>query len=335
MPVRKRKKIQKMLRRCLIFSLAALSVSAAIFPDTLNNYQKGVVNTILTPDRALLDEYGLDATEQAVYSAAPGKHFDSTAWRFRDSTGAMAFFEAKRPAGARPDKIASLAVRTSDGVIFTYGNYVFEITGDLPPPDVFAELYDHLPKLDQSPLPALLGNLPTEGLIANSERYIVGPVSLERFDPKIAPSVAAFHLGTEAIIGKYQTKKGILTMGVFDFPTPNLARDRYQEFQKIPGAIAKRTGPLVAVTVDPPDPDAAERVLAGVRYETNITLNEAVPVNDTVPKIKFILNVFIFSGLLIALCAAAGVAYGGFRVLMRKMNRGEDPDAMITLHLGK
>ena len=92
---------------------------------------------------------------------------------------------------------------------------------------------------------------------------------------------------------------------------------------------------LVAVTVDPPDPLAAEQVLAGVRYETNITLNEAVPVNDTVPTVKFILNVFIFSGLMIALCLGAGLAYGGFRVLKRKMNRGEDPDAMITLHLAE
>jgi hypothetical protein len=323
-----------MLRRCLILLAIGVSTRAAIFPDLLKNYQKGVVKTILTPDTALLNEYGLDATEQAVYQDGD-RRFNATAWRFRDTTGAMAFFESLRPAGAKPDKITNLAVRTSDGVIFAYANYVFEMTGNLPPPDALTEIYDHLPKLEQSPLPALLGNLPPDGLIPNSQRYIVGPVSLDRFDPKIAPSVAAFHLGTEAISGKYKTKKGILMLGIFDFPTPNLARDRIQEFQKIPGAIAKRAGPLVAVTVDPPDPDAAERVLSEVRYETNITLNEQVPVNDTVPKIKFILNVFVFSGLLIVLCLVAGLGYGGFRVLMRKMNRGEDPDAMITLHLGK
>lgn len=323
-----------MLRSCLILLAIGVSAKGAIFPDSLKNYQKGAVKTILTPDTALLNEYGLDAVEQAAYHDGP-KPFNATAWRFHDTTGAMAFFESVRPAGAKPDKITNLAVRTSDGVIFAYANYVFEITGNLPAPDVFTELYDHLPKLEQSPLPALLGNLPPDGLIPNSQRYIVGPVSLDHFDPKIAPSVAAFHLGTEAITGKYQTRKGLLTLGIFDFPTPNLARDRIQEFQKIPGAIAKRAGPLVAVTVDPPDADAAERVLSEVHYETNITLNEQVPVNDTIPKIKFILNVFIFSGLLIVLCLVAGLAYGGFRVLMRKMNRGEDPDAMITLHLGK
>lgn len=321
-----------MLRRCLILFAAAAALNAAIFPDTLKNYQKTPNKAILVADNALNDEYGLDASEQAEYRNATG-HFIATAWRFRDSTGAMAFFECKRPAGAKPDKITNLAVRTSDGVIFAYDNYVLQVTGNLPPPDVFAELYEHLPKLENSPLPTLLSDLPSQGLIPNSERYILGPVSLDRFDPKIPPSVAAFHLGSEGIAGKYQTKKGVLTLAIFNFPTPNMARERTQEFEKLPGAIAKRSGPLVAVTVDPPDADTAERILSHVNFESNLTLNEAVPVNDTVPKIKYILNVFVFSGLLILFCLVAGLLYGGLRVLRRKLNKGEDRDAMITLHL--
>jgi len=333
MPLREREEVQKMLR-FLICLLSSVVAHAAIFPDNVQNYQKGPVKAILTPDKPLQDEFGLDATEQAQYSAGP-KRFIATAWRFHDATGAMAMFESLRPPGAKPTKITRLSVSTSDGVIFAYGNYVFQITGSVPPPAAFEELYARLPKLDQSPLPALLADLPTEGLVPNSERYILGPVSLSRFDDKIAPSVAAFHLGSEGVAGKYRTDKGNLTLAIFNFPTPNLARDRYQEFQKIPGAVAKRAGPLVAVTVDPPDPDSAERVLALVKYEANLTSNQHVPVNDTVDKIKFILNVFVFAGLLIALCLGAGLAYAAFRVISRKMNRGEDPDAMITLHLGK
>ena len=59
-----------------------------------------------------------------------------------------------------------------------------------------------------------------------------------------------------------------------------MARDRYQNFQNIPGAIAKRAGSLVAVTIQPPDADAAERILSQVKQETNITWNEKVPVNE-------------------------------------------------------
>ena len=91
------------------------------------------------------------------------------------------------------------------------------------------------------------------GLIPNSERYILGPVSLARFEPRIAPSLAAFHLGTEAQLGRYRTPKGDLTLAIFSYPTPNIARERQEEFPKVPGTIAKRSGPLVGVVVQPPD----------------------------------------------------------------------------------
>src|SRR5262249_50367636 len=125
-----------------------------------------------------------------------------------------------------------------------------------------------------------------------------------------------------------------LTLAIFNYPTPNMARDRLQEFQKIPGTVAKRAGPLVALTIDPPDADAAERILSRVKYDTNITWNEGVPQNEVKHAARYILNIFVFSGILIALCATAGLLFGGARLISRKMHKGEDPEAMITLHLG-
>lgn len=308
--------------------------SAAVFPDTIGTFKKGEAQTIAVPDRALDTEYGLDTTEQAEYAAGK-QHFTATLWRFNESTGAMAFFEARRPPGATSSNLTPLAVHTSDGTIFAYGNYVFQFTGSVPPAADLQQIFPNLPKLDQSPLPVLMTDLPKQDLVPNSERYIVGPVSLDRFFPGVAPSVAAFHVGAEAQLGKYRTAKGLLTLAVFDYPTPNIARERDQEFQKIPGAVARRIGPLVAVTMNPPDADAAERILDQVRYEENITWNEKVPQNEAKSMLKSVIQAFFFAGLLIVMFLAAGLLYGGSRVLMRKMNRGEDPDAMITLHLGK
>ncbi len=317
----------------VLLVLLAGVANADIFPDNIGVFKKGPPKAIGVPDRALYDEYGLQATEGAEFTS-PEKHFTATAWRFHDSTGAMAFFEARRPPGATLSNLAKLAVHTSDGEIFVHGNYVFQFTGAVPPADDLKELYFLLPKLEQSPLPALMTFLPAEGLIPNSERYIVGPVSLERFEPRIAPSVAAFHLGSEAQLGKYKTAKGLLTLAIFNYPTPGLARDRYQEFQKIPGAVAKRAGKLVAVTVDPPDADAAERVLAQVKYDINVTWNEKVPGNEIRSTAKLVLDIFVFAGILAGMCLVAGVAFGGLRILARKMGRTEDPNAMITLDLG-
>lgn len=319
---------------------------AAIFPDQIGWFKKGPVTTVAVPDQALYEEYGLDATEQADYSYQD-KHFSATAWRMRDSTGAMALFESRRPPGAIPATpgslaptpasksavAARLAVRTSDGVIFVYGNYVFRLTGTVPPAESLQPVYMGLPKLENSPLPVLMTDLPVDGLIPNSERYILGPVSLDRFEPRIPPSVAAFHLGTEGQLGTYRTSKGPLTMTIFNYPTPSIARERYDEFQKIPGVVAKRVGVLVAVTVAPPDPNEAERILSRVHYDTNITLNEKVPVNDVKQKVNFILDVFVFAGILLLGCLVAGIAFGGYRTVRRKFRRGPDPEAMITLHL--
>ena len=166
-------------------------------------------------------------------------------------------------------------------------------------------------------LPLLIEALPADGLIPNSERYILGPVSLDHFAPGIAPSIAAFHLGAEAQVGQYQTPKGKLTLAIFDYPTAGIARERYDEFQKIPGAVVKRAGPLVAVTIQPPDADAAERVLAQVRYADNVTLNAAPPV--TAKQVgTMMMSIFGLAGVILFLCLIGGIGFGTFRVILRK-----------------
>jgi hypothetical protein len=315
----------------LLCALGA-TASAAIFPDQVGAFKKGAPKTIAIPDQALYDEYGLDATEQAEYTS-DSKKFLATAWRFHDSTGAMAMFESRRPPGATLDTLTKLAVRTSDGTIFAYGNYVFQLTGSYPAGPELGELYAHLPKLEQSPLPVLMTYLPGQDLIPNSERYVVGPVSLDRFEPRIPPSVAAFHTSCEAQLGRYKTPKGTMTLLIFDYPTPAMAKERGTEFQKLPGAVVRQVGPLAAVIIAPPDADAAERVLAQVRHDQNLTLNEKVPVDPSKGLARLILNTFMLAGAVVGLMVIVGVGFGGFRLLARRGSKNGEPDPMILLHL--
>jgi hypothetical protein len=317
----------------LLLILAAPAFGA-IFPDQIGDYTRSAPKTFSSPDEALYAEYGIEATEQADYSAPQNRKFTATAWRSRDTTGAMALFQARRPAGAVYQKLADLSVTTSDGQIFARGNYVFQLTGKLPPQADLDPIYAQLPKLEQSPLPALIGYLPSAGLVPNSERYIMGPVSLDRFGPGIPAATAAFHLGAEGQIGKYRTPKGVLTLVIFNYPTPNLARDRFEDFQKVPGIIAKRTGPLVAAISGNPDADSAERLLSQVRYEANLTWNEKVPQNEVKQFSNMILAMFALAGMLILGSIVCGIGFGGFRVLRRKWSGKPEQEEMITLHLG-
>jgi hypothetical protein len=314
--------------------------SGAIFPDQIGEFTKSAPKALSVADQALYNEYGLLASEQAEYSKAD-QHFTATAWHMRDSTGALALFQARRPSGAVQDSPAQLAARTSDGVILAFGNYVFQFTGSLPKSDDLEQLYNQVPELEQAALPALPGFLPREGIIPNSERYLLGPVSLQRFEPRIAPSVAAFHLSAEGQLAKYQTPQGPLTLVLFEYPTPNMARERYQEFQNIPGAVAKRAGPLVGIIILRPNAaaserDASERILGGLRYEAKLTLNEKVPKDESKGFARLILNVFAASGILVALSILLGVAFGGFRAILKKIGLvRQDDEEMTVLRIGK
>src|ERR1035438_8308111 len=108
--------LQQTLKLLLLLPLAA---QAAIFPEHIGTFDKGAPTSLTMPDRALLDEFGLEATEQAEYKS-DAKHFTATAWRFRDSTGAMAFFQAHRPSGATAAPLAKLAAATSAGAYIHY-----------------------------------------------------------------------------------------------------------------------------------------------------------------------------------------------------------------------
>ena len=326
-----------MLRKLVLILVAiggVLPLGAAILPEHIGEFTKGETKTLAAEDPALYQEFGFVAAEQAQYTS-PQKRFSASAWRLRDSTGALALFEALRPALAKPAKLAPLSARTPDGAIFAYGNYVFQVSGDVPEQKDLQMLFIQLPQLDRAPLPALIGYLPQNGLIPNSERYILGPASLARFEPRIAPSLAAFHLGSEAQSARYRTPKGDLTLILFSYPTPNIARERQELFAKVPGTIARRSGPLVGVVVQAPDATAAEHLLEGVRYGANLTLNEKVPVNQAQYLAKLFLNIFTLSGILMALSIIVGIGFGGFRVLRRKMGKPIGDDPILQLRIGE
>jgi hypothetical protein len=332
----KREKVQEMLRSvAVLLVIGAVSggaAHAAIWPEQLGPFARGPISPVALADTAVWEEYGLAASEQAEYISG-SRRFTAVAYRFKDPTGAMAAFQWQRPAGATPSKLGQLAVETPDSVILAFHNYLLRLTGWKPDGAELAPLLESLPQIDQSSLPTLPGYMPAADRIPDSERYVLGPASLAQFEPRIPPSVAAFHLGTEAQFARFKAKGDGIGMAVFSYPTPSLARERADAFSKLPGALVKRSGPLVAVILSPSDPDEAERLLAKVQYQATITWNERLPTRkDNVGNL--ILNILLLTGLLFLFCAAAGVAFGGFRVLARHYLKGwVDEEPVIMLHL--
>lgn len=303
----------------------------AILPGAIGPFNRTSTSQPALADRPVWDEYGLKESETAVYENGAAK-FTLAVYRLQDSTASLGAFDWQRPTKATPSKLASLGAETDDGLLVVDGNYLLAFQGYKPTADEMASLTRALLNVDTTSLPALAGYLPAQDLVPNSQRYIIGPAGLQKFYPGISPSVAAFHFGAEAQTGVFHSPKGDLQLAIFNYPTPQIAMQRAPDFEKLAGAVVKRTGPLVAVVLAPPDPDFAERVLSAIRYQAEVTRDEYVPTRrDNIGDL--LLNAFILIGILLAFSVVSGLALGGFRALARRGHKGEEPDAMITLHL--
>ena len=319
----------------LLLLLPALA-SAAIWPDTLGGFHRVSTQPANTAaDLAIWDEYGLREGETAQYEG-DGQKFTATAYRFQDPTGALGAFEWLRPADSKPSALAKLAAETSAGSILAHGNYVLRFEGYHPAAPFLTTLIEGLKQVDNSALPALMDYLPSQDLVPNSERYVEGPAALQKFDPGIPPSTAAFHLSAEAQVGSFRgvpsAPGGDLKLAIFSYPTPQIARQQTGQFQQIAGAMVKRSGPLVAVILSPPNPDAAEKLLSLIRYHADITLDQRVSTRrDNIGDL--VINAFVLIGILLCFSLVGGLAFGSVRAFLRRGARGEAADAMIVLHL--
>jgi hypothetical protein len=321
------------LARSVAFALLIPLVSAAaVWPDQLGAFRRVSDQSVaFQSNEAIWNEYGFQEGEEAHYEGA-GEQFTAGAWRFQDSTGAMAAFEWLRLPDTKPSGIARLAAENANGAIIAHGNYVLVFVGYHPAAPFLVTVIQGLKQVDNTPLPILRDYLPSQDLVPNSERYVEGPAALQMFDPGIPPSTAAFHLSAEAQVGTFHTPAGDLKLAIFSYPTHQIARQQTAQFQQIAGAMVKRTGPLVAVILSPPNADAAEKLLSLIRYQAAITLDERVSTRrDNIGNL--VINAFILIGILLCFSIVGGLAFGSVRAFLRRGGRGEEADAMTVLHL--
>jgi len=145
--------------------------------------------------------------------------------------------------------------------------------------------------------------------------------------------VAAFHLGAEAQSGLFHSPKGTpVEITIFEYPTPQMAMKQIVEFTKIPGAVAKRSGTLITVTVNPPDPDLAETLLSQVRFRADVTMQEHIPtLRDNIGNL--VINAFILIGILLIFITIVGLSVGVVRAWRWRGSNNPDADTLISLHL--
>lgn len=328
--------MHRKLSRCLRVSAflpvlcSAAVCYAAILPETIGKWQRGEPAPAYVPDQRVWAEYGLQDSEVSPYTDGTRK-FAIQAYRFTDATGAMAAWDAVRPAQTRPIGLMGLSAQTDNDVYLAAGNYLFIFQGYKITPEELSHVVATVPRYGYTPLPTLPKHLPP-GAVPNSERYITGPASLALYAPAIPPGTAAFSFSAEAQLAKFVVKGKEETLIIFNYPTMEMARDRYPQFQKIAGAAVKRAGPLVAITLNAPSADEAEILLAQVKYQAEVTLPQHVPTAKDNP-INLFLNIFLLCCVLAVFCVISGLVVGGVRLLLQRSGISGGGDQMITLRL--
>jgi hypothetical protein len=311
---------------CLL--LAGLA-PAATLPDAIGTWHRTTTAQPALQDQAIWTELGLKDSETATYESGAAK-FQASVYRLPDTTASLAAFDWLRPANATPSKLAPLASQTPTSLLAVHGNYVLLFDGHKPTAEELAQMTGQLQKVDHTALPPL--HLPSANQVANSGRYILGPAALQKFSPQIPASAAGLNQGAEAEMAIFHSPKGEVPVLVFNYPTWAIARERAASFEKLPGIMVKKSGPLVSVSQSPVDPALANKVLSQVLFKSDVAFQEHVPtLKDNIGNL--VINAFILIGILLCFALVSGLLVGGVRAWMRRGSGNPDADTLTTLHL--
>jgi hypothetical protein len=325
-----------MSRLLILAVLSAICSGQALLPETWREHKR-VKNDVLAPENASLwAEFGGESAEKSVYNGPAGR-FDAYAWRLKDSTSALAWYQALRPENAVPVRGASLLSTTPGSLWVAHQNYVLRFDGWRPTAKEFDSLWPQLPQLRSGGgLPVLASYLPEKDRVRNSERYILGVASLAQFAPQIPPTLPGFELGAEAQMGRFSTRSGAaLQLLLISYPTPQVARVKAAEFEQQAGWVIHRSGSNLTVIPTPPDRSAAETLANSITYQQNFMWNEAVKVPTVQDAAKMILAIFELAGVLLVICLGGGILFALLWFYLRRSaeRRGGRQAAVTILDL--
>ncbi len=129
------------------------------------------------------------------------------------------------------------------------------------------------------------------------------------------------------------------------YPTPQIAIEQLKQIQSAQQAhqlgdllAIKRTGPMLVLASGNASEGDAKSLLAAVNYDADITWNQKTFSSLRDNPANLIVGVILLAGVICGLAIIAGIAFGGFRVLTKRLLPGKVFDRpeqieIIDLHL--
>jgi hypothetical protein len=288
---------------------------------------------------ALLKEYGFTDVESATYKTDDGRTLKIRAARFADASGAFgAYMFYVQPEMAR-EEIGDQGASLNQRVLFYRGHILMDaVFSQLSVMSAanLRELAGMLPRPDGNAgsLPPILAFMPHHGYQSNTEKYAEGPLGLAAIAAPLPAELVDFSASPEVVLGQYSTPGGDATLMLIEYPTPALAAEHLRRIdaahhaaQPQPGVTAvenvgpffdKRTGPIVAIASGPLSQSDAQTLLGAVNYDASVTWNENTYFDKKNNIANLLVNIILLCIIVGAISLAAGVAFGGARVLLRR-----------------
>src|ERR1700690_4264738 len=278
-------------------------------------------------------EYGFLAGEEGTYSLGKDT-LQVTLYRMRDPSGAYGLYSYLRsPDMARPGPNEHSAMSGQEALVLI-GNLVLDIHGSDLTKDadgLNALVSAVAAKAQQGPLPTLTEHLPTKGFIERSDKYILGPVTLNQFFPVSQNDWLGFSTGAEAEVARYHVDGRELNLLIADFPTPQTAQKKLGELQQdyhVNAAnpdqngspvFAKRSITLLVIVFGARTQAEADKLLNQVQSGAEVTWNEPTFQFKEPPITTMIVGAIIGTGIICCFALISGIAFGGFRIVVKRL----------------
>ncbi len=306
---------------------------------------------------ALLKEYGFTDVESATYKSDDGRSLAIRAARFADASGAFGAYTLYLEPDMAREEIGDQGASLDRRVLFYRGDIlvdaVFSQMSVMSAPSL-RELAGRLPLApgNAGNLPPILAFMPHHGYEANTEKYAEGPLALNAIGSPLSADLVDFSSSPEVVLGRYSSPSGAATLMLVEYPTPALAVAHlrridaaYHAPEPQPGVTSvenlgpffdKRTGPILAILAGPLSESDAQTLLGAVNYQASVTWNENTYFDKKNNIANLLVNIILLCIVIGAVSLAAGVAFGGARVLLRRYFRGEIEEVeFISLDLSE
>ena len=331
--------------------------SLPILPSAFGGWQlKDTPQTSNNPaaadptNAALLKEYGFTDFEGATYARDDGRMLTIKAARFEDASGAYGAFTFYKSPEMLNEKIGDQGYSLNERVLFYRGNVLVDALFEKLSAMSAAELRElagelALPAGTTANLPGLPTYLPKDSYIKNTARYVVGPIALEKTGAPLSADYVDFSKGAEVVLGDYNLNGNAARLMLIGYPTPQIAAAQLTRIESARQAgqlekleiSTRRTGPIV-VLVSGLSSNDAKPLLSSVNYDADVTWNENTHFTRRDNVANLIVGVILLAAIIGGLSIVAGVAFGGFRLAVKRLfpdkvfDRPEQME-IIALHL--